>query len=60
MYDRGSREEVFEQPKAEMADLVLLSLQLCLASDSRHKLCHRVTGRSDVIRFRALGSLLGR
>ena len=53
MYDRESRE-------AAMADLVLLSLQLCLASDSRHKLCHGVTGRSDVIRVGALGSLLGR
>lgn len=60
MYDREIREEAVEQPKAEMADLVLLSLQLCLASDSRHKLCHGVTGRSYVIRLRALGSLLGR
>ena len=60
MYNRESRKEAVEQPKAEMADLVLLTLQLCLASDSRHKLCHGVTGRSDVIRFRTLGSLLGR
>ena len=60
MYDRESREEAIEQPKAEMADLVLLSLQLCLASNSRHKLCHSVTSRSYVIRFRTLGSLLGR
>ena len=60
MYDRESKDEIFEQPKAEMTDLVLLILQLCLASDSRHKLCHGVTGRSEVIRFRTLGSLLGR
>lgn len=38
------------------ADLAFLSLQLCLASNSRHvSRC-----RSDVIRFRTLGSLLGR
>lgn len=39
MYDLENREEAVGKPKVDMADLILLILQLCLASDSRHKLC---------------------
>lgn len=42
--------------KVGIADLVFLSLQLCLASDSRHM---SQRDRSDVIRSGTLGSVVG-